>query len=215
MREDRFSTVRSEGALLPSDLLLRVVEADRTLGGLAEMDYGLVEGEKVGEAIARSWNRMLGLWRGFSEARAKLPAYDLGVTETRRRWLLPLFEELHFGGLPQAPAREAHGRTFAVYASWNGRVPLHLVGCGVDLDKRTPGVAGAARTSPYGLTQEYLNAFDDSLWGIVSNGLRLRLLRQEHGFGRPPVGGCVWSRAVGRTKGLAGRSRCTPRMQGG
>lgn len=38
---------------------------------------------------------------------------------------------------------------------------------------------GAARTSPHGLVQEYLNRKDDSRWGLVSNGLLLRLLRDN------------------------------------
>jgi len=60
-----------------------------------------------------------------------------------------------------------------------GNVPIHLMGYGVDLDKRTPGVAGAASMSPHGLVQEYINRSDRHLWGIVSNGRKLRLLRDN------------------------------------
>ena len=49
----------------------------------------------------------------------------------------------------------------------------------IDLDRRTAGVAGAARTSPHSLVQEFLNRSDDHLWGFVSNGLRLRILRDN------------------------------------
>lgn len=58
------------------------------------------------------------------------------------------------------------------------------MGCTVDLDTRTASVAGAARTSPHGLVQSYLNASDDHLWGMVSNGLKLRLLRDNHSLTR-------------------------------
>ncbi|MBW2119305.1 MAG: N-6 DNA methylase, partial [Deltaproteobacteria bacterium] len=57
--------------------------------------------------------------------------------------------------------------------------PIHLISYRQDLDRRTPGVAGAARMSPHSLVQEFLNRSDDNLWGIVSNGLRLRLLRDN------------------------------------
>jgi hypothetical protein len=40
-------------------------------------------------------------------------------------------------------------------------------------------VAGAARTSPHGLVQDLLNRRRESLWGFVSNGLTLRLLRDN------------------------------------
>src|SRR5262249_7619458 len=60
-----------------------------------------------------------------------------------------------------------------------GNIPIHMVGSGIDLDRRTTGIAGAARTSPHSLVQELLNSSSDSLWAFVSNGLRLRILRNN------------------------------------
>ncbi|MFN8124668.1 MAG: hypothetical protein U0237_19850 [Thermoleophilia bacterium] len=48
-----FTTVRSEGALLPPELLQRVADGDRDLKGLAPTDYHLIEGETLGEAVNR------------------------------------------------------------------------------------------------------------------------------------------------------------------
>ena len=56
---------------------------------------------------------------------------------------------------------------------------MHLVGARVAIDTRTAHVAGAAKMSPHGLVQELLNRSDDHLWGIVTNGLRLRILRDH------------------------------------
>jgi hypothetical protein len=56
---------------------------------------------------------------------------------------------------------------------------MHLVSYRLDLDRRAAGVAGAARTSPHSLVQEFLNRSDDYLWGFVSNGLRLRILHDN------------------------------------
>ena len=47
------------------------------------------------------------------------------------------------------------------------------------IDKRTPGARGAAAANPHGLLQDYLNRKDEYCWGIVSNGLKLRLLRDN------------------------------------
>ncbi len=178
MRTGLFPTVRSEGGILPPDLLVRVVER-KGLDGTTAESYGLDEGLQVNEAVARSWNRLLGVWAAFRNARARLPEHDLGVTVTRQKWLLPLFEELRFGRVQQGRAATVDGKNYAIYALWNGRVPLHLQGCRVELDRRTEGVAGAAATSPHGLVQEYLNRDTSSLWGVVTNGLRLRLLRDS------------------------------------
>ena len=50
-----FPTMRSEGGLLPPDLLLRISEGDTELGGLSPKDYGLSERDRLGDAIARDW----------------------------------------------------------------------------------------------------------------------------------------------------------------
>ena len=55
---------------------------------------------------------------------------------------------------------------------------VHLLGPGVHLDRRNPGVAGAAR-APQAMLQEYLNRSEAHLWAILSNGSTLRLLRDS------------------------------------
>jgi hypothetical protein len=172
-----FSTVRSEGALLPPDLLRRIADGDVGVGGLSPADYHL-EGEKVNEAVNRSWNRVSAAWRSFREASAKLPESDPGTSVTREKWLLPLFSELGYGRLQTAKAIAVGDRTYAISHGWQ-HTSIHLVGFRVDLDKRTAGVAGAARVTPHGLVQDLLNRSDAHLWGMLSNGLKLRLLRDS------------------------------------
>jgi hypothetical protein len=173
-----FTTIRSEGAILPADLLRRIQEGDTSLEGLRPSDYHLPEGTRLNEAINRSWNVLLGAWVSFQSARERLPEGDPGTTLTRERWLLHLFQELGYGRLLMAKAIEVEGKTYPISHSW-GHVPIHLVGFRVDLDKRTAGVAGAARSSPHSLVQEFLNSTKDNLWGFVSNGLKLRILRDN------------------------------------
>ena len=100
------------------------------------------------------------------------------TTDTRERWLFPLFQELGFGRLTAAKPIEVDGRSYPVSHGWN-QVPIHLVGSHADLDCRTPGAIGAAKASPHSLVQSALNASEAHLWGIVSNGLNLRLLRDN------------------------------------
>ena len=92
-----FLTIHTEGALLPVDLLQRISENDPNLEGLNPESYHLAPGEKLNEAINRSWNRLNGLWGPFQSARARLNPDEAGTTFTRERWLLPLFQELGFG----------------------------------------------------------------------------------------------------------------------
>ena len=88
-------------------------------------------------------------------------------------------DELGFGRLPVARAVEIEGTTYPISHNWKDRVPVHLVGFGVELDTRTKGVRGAAGAAPHALVQEYLNRTDAALWGLVANGRTLRLLRDS------------------------------------
>jgi len=177
-RQEIFITIHTEGGLLPADLLQRIADGDRDLDGLDGTSYHLASGERLNEAVSRAWNRLLGAWSGFRTAIDRLPESDAGTTVTRERWLLILFQELGYGRLMAARAPEIEGKSYPISHFWQN-VPIHLVGFRIDLDRRSAGVAGAARTSPHSLVQEFLNRSDKSLWGFVSNGNRLRILRDN------------------------------------
>lgn len=178
-RAPQFTNIRTEGGLLPADLLVRVALLDTDLDAVSAEDYHLAAGERITEAIDRSWNRLVGAWEVFAQTIGSLTADDRTATEpTRRRWSLVLFQELGYGQLQVAKAAEVAGKSYPISHAW-GAVSVHLVGARVELDHRTPGVAGASTMSPHGLVQEFLNRSDEHLWGFVSNGLRLRLLRDN------------------------------------
>ena len=171
-----FDSVRVSGGLLPSGLLERVGRRDSSLEGVSPSDYYLASGERLGESITRSWNRLQGLWEHFS---ARTLIGDGPLTgPTRQEWLLPLFQELGFGQLTSAPGFDVEGKSYPISHVWES-IPIHLVGAGVEPGRRTARVAGAASMSPHGLVQEFLNRSDDHLWGVLSNGLVLRLLRDN------------------------------------
>jgi hypothetical protein len=171
-----FATIRTEGGILSSGLLQRLAAQDHK--GLTPESYHLGEGDTIKDAIARSWTRLLAVWRGFRQSLEREQDADPATRLTREKWLLLVFEELRFGRLQSSPKLTLDGRDYPISHQWN-RVPIHLVGARVGLDRRTKGVVGAATSSPHGLVQDFLNRSDDHLWGIVSNGLTLRLLRDH------------------------------------
>src|SRR6266699_4669788 len=173
-----FTTVRSEGSILPVDLLQRIAQGDPNLNGLTPEAYNLLKTEKINEAINHSWNRLLSAWAAFKAAQEKLPEKDLGTTLTRERWLLPLFHELGYGRLLTAKTIEVNDKSYAISHGWQN-TPIHLVSFRLDLDHYSRGAAGTMRSSPHSLVQELLNRSDERLWGIVSNGLGLRVLRNN------------------------------------
>src|SRR3954462_773797 len=104
------AAIRSEGGLLPADVLARIAGLDSDLGGLAVSDFHLAPNERLGEAIARSWARLSAAWEGFSRERELLTAGGAARRATRERWLLPLFSELGYGRLIQQPGIEIDGK---------------------------------------------------------------------------------------------------------
>lgn len=183
-RSDSFTTITVAGQVLPADLLQRIADKDKELGGLGADSYHLSPNETISEATSRAWNKLAAAWANFNLARQKLPASDPGTTVTRERWLLPLFQELGYGRLPASrSAVEIGGKGYAISHRWSS-VPIHLVGAGVSIDKLSPRIAGAARSSPHSLVQELLNRSEESLWGFVSNGSQLRILRDNQNLVR-------------------------------
>jgi len=173
--------VHVEGALLPRELLNALRRRSNELEYLDAASYHY-EGIRLPDAINDSYQRLLSQWRRF-KGYLESNNGSASIAETRSRWLLPLFRELGYGQLQPAESPQIDGREYPISHMWY-HVPIHLVGWDIPLDQRSPGVAGAARMSPHSLVQTFLNASEDHLWGFVSNGRRLRLLRDNHALTR-------------------------------
>ncbi|OGA29364.1 MAG: hypothetical protein A3I01_15340 [Betaproteobacteria bacterium RIFCSPLOWO2_02_FULL_65_24] len=99
-RATDFQTIRSEGGLLPPDLLRRVLDPAAKFEGTRPEDYGLPQGERLNEVITQSWNRLRKHWAEFQAATANLPEGEPATGLTNDKWSLPLLRELGFGLLP-------------------------------------------------------------------------------------------------------------------
>ncbi|MFG1956939.1 Eco57I restriction-modification methylase domain-containing protein [Nonomuraea sp. NPDC049028] len=180
MSRSPFPSLRTAGGLLPPDLFNRVLETRSGESGLAGREpeaYGLLPHESVREVAARAFDYLNGAWQAFAKERKKAEQ-EGRRPKTRDRWLLPLFRSLDFGLLPPAGELTVEDRSYPISHQWE-QVPIHLLGWGVDLDHRTKGVVGAAHQAPQSMVQELLNRSDDHLWAIISNGAKLRLLRDS------------------------------------
>jgi hypothetical protein len=177
------TAVRTEGGLLPPDLLERIRSLDAELPGLRPEDYGLAPGERLNDAIVRSWTRLNGLWSTFADRLDRAPDSETTFeSQTRKLWQVPLFDELGFGQLvsERAVTFDDHDHKEYPVSHRASGVAIHLIGARADLDRRTrPGVRPA-----HGMVQEFLNRSDHHLWAITTNGLRLRLLRDSSSLTR-------------------------------
>ena len=182
-RNQDFQTIKSEGGLLPPDLLRRLVSSKDKLQGTDARDYGLAPGERLNDAITQSWNKLRKHWTDFRKSARDLPEGEPGTSLTNEKWSVPLLRELGFGMLPTSAAPVVAGKTYAINRFF-GATAVHLIGCQLDLDRRAKGVRGAAMANPHGLVQDFLNRSDAHLWAILSNGLRLRILRDSQAISR-------------------------------
>ncbi|GAA0276399.1 Eco57I restriction-modification methylase domain-containing protein [Cryptosporangium japonicum] len=171
------TSVKVAGGLLPGDVLSSVLAGD--MPGLSGADYHLA-GEGPREAASRTWSNLLGVYRRFQDDLADVSKDDPAIGFTRDRWLSHLLAELGYGRVPTTSAGgiSVGDRQYPVSHLW-GSTPMHLLGWNTPLDKRTPGVAGAAQRAPHAMLQEMLNRADGYLWAILSNGHLLRLLRDS------------------------------------
>ena len=184
-----FQAVRTIGTVLPGEALNRAI--DLRMPGQSAQDYELTPAMTVNAAVARAWDAALGAHRAWKIALARLPGNDAATALTRDKWLLPLLYELGYGrpealsgGIDLPPGLgETQPKHYPVshQLSWpaggpeaEAAVPLHLVGGGVALDNPTPGVTARA---PQSMLQDFLNRSHRCMWGIVSNGHTVRLLR--------------------------------------
>jgi hypothetical protein len=178
-----FEAIRIEGGLLSSSVLnlLRHYQ----LPGQTPEDYSIEKGLKLSDELGRYWRIAQGRWQQFSELRKR---DDLDHrTVAVENWLIPLLERVLEFQIKESDPVHKGERTFPItHKAFGGSVPLVLTGAEIPLDKGDPlfGEEGRKR-SPAGLLQEYINAEDQCLWAIVSNGLVLRLLRDNPAMTRP------------------------------
>ena len=183
-RSHGFTALKIEGGILPPEFLraIAALEAPQQAGA----DYGLSKSLALKEELARYWRIASDLYARYSERRVRkdLTARKVGVDE----WLVPLLRSLlGYDDLTTSNSVALGDQVFKLtHRACGEAVPLLLVSHDFNLDKADPRFGNEGRRqAPHGLMQEYLNADDKSLWGIVSNGSKLRILRDNPSLTRP------------------------------
>ncbi|MDK0522855.1 DNA methyltransferase [Streptomyces sp. ML-6] len=180
-----FTAVTPVGGLLPSDMLLRIAES-RNLPGTKPADYGLPASVPVRNEAERAWEYLKPLWRDLRAALPSDPATGAPAADPTGRagtdWLAQLFRKLDFGALTEVgaagiPADSDPEKRFPV-SHRHGPALIHQVPWNQDLDKRP----AAGQVPPQSMVQDCLNRTEAHLWAIVTNGRRLRLLRDSSSF---------------------------------
>ncbi len=171
-----FPSIRIEGAILSSDILDRIED----LPGQKASDFGLGPSVKVKDEIARAWADAQDYWRIFQRKIETLRLESPATSETRQQWVAPLLALLGYQIEHHARAAELNGKLYAIShrATNRANAPIQIVGYreAAGLDRKPENAA--VRMSAHAVVQEFIN-LNEQLYGIVTNGRVLRLLRDS------------------------------------
>jgi len=172
-----FPGIKIEGGLFSPDILEKIARAD--IEGQRPVDFGLKPNTNLLDEIASVFADARKYWSVFSEKKQKWPANETGTSETRDLFMIPFFRLLGYNLEYNRKAYIIDDLSFAIShraGSEENAPPVHIVGAGQNLGQ--VAASGRPRLSPHALVQEYLNR-SDNVWGIVTNGLTIRLLRDS------------------------------------
>lgn len=177
-----FEALSIEGGLLSPEWLSRVAQLQA--GAQADADYRIHKGLNLRDEIGRYWRIAQGHWTDFkSSCEAKADP-----SSTAGRFVIALLRDgFGFASLVATAPVVLAERTYPIgQATLGGRVPVVVAPANNGLDTLASAFGdGARKRSAFGLAQEYLNAQENALWGIASDGASLRIVRDNASLTRP------------------------------
>lgn len=164
-----------KGNLFSADLL----ENLSTKTGQKEADFGLNSAQRLSDEISCLFSTYRNLWESYQQKIQHLSEAQSGVSETRKLWMLPFFSFLGYE-LQFEQQEELDDASFNLSHReiTKDGFPVHIAGFRQPLDQGK-GAGKMNRYAPHVQMQEYLNR-TEHLYGIITNGYRVRLLRDHH-----------------------------------
>ena len=170
-----FPSIDIQGSILSSDLFGKIRSEQANFQQGKDFSPAL-NNAKLKDEISLAWQDAKGQWTIFQNKLKRIREGETAATETRSFWILPLLSNLGYDFQYFKSAEELNGKSFWINNRDNniGGFPLFIAGYNESLDRRSENKS--LRVSPHALVQEYLN-YSENLYGLVTNGKLLRLLR--------------------------------------
>jgi hypothetical protein len=170
-----FPSIEIQGSILSSDLLTKIRSEQAIFQQGKDFNPDLTNA-KLKDEISLAWQEAKGQWAIYKSKLARLKDGETGTTETRNFWISPLLTNLSYNLTYDRKGEELNGKTFPIgyRDSSLDNFPVYIGGYHESLDKRPENKQ--LRVSPHAMVQEYLN-YSEHLYGMVTNGRQLRLLR--------------------------------------
>lgn len=180
----KYTTINIQGNLISEEILQKIDQAEAP--GQTAAHFGLEQGANLRSEIEYAWSRIKLDWNYFADKSQNLPANDPYGTTLTRRWMEQFLSSIGFN-LTRKRSYLAgdNGQTYQISHTDENMddFPVYIVNFlepshpdKNTLDIRTSG--GTTRFSPHATMQEYLNV-TEHVYGLVTNGLSLRLIRDS------------------------------------
>ena len=193
MRKNPLSNMSAHGGIITSEFL-ETIRGDNAKNPRVEPQCFATlnvptppkDKRELDRQIDSSFKQLLERWDALSIRYQKMT-----VSEARTKWMVPLFKELGFDpgfnkediivdGDDKLRFRLSHRGWISASAPM-----VHMIAPSQDLEEAGDGSEGEVvrrgRTrSPHDEMQAYLNVTKGSKWGIVTNGILLRILREYY-----------------------------------
>lgn len=179
-----FTSIYISGNLISYDLLERFDRDLEHVSGQKAKDFGLDSAVNMRQEINRAWEDASRQWLTFKSRKERLKETDKGTTETRTHWMMPFFSILNYNLEFQKEAEVVGEKLYEISHRDLQRdsFPVLIISYRDALDKKPE--ASRLRMSPHALLQDYLNN-TEHIFGLVTNGLQLRLLRDTGRISKP------------------------------
>lgn len=187
-----YDTLKLEGALLLPDLLEKAVQGQASHGN--EAAYQTPKGFSIQEEYGRAFRIAQAQWKAFAN---RMPRTDLDAADLTRQFIEEFLRDaLGYADLSgQSTPIELGDRRYPIdfLAGQAGQFAIVIAPHDLGLDDADPRFVprhvsdggGPRKKSAFQLTQEFLNASPNHLWGLATNGRQTRLLRDANTLTRP------------------------------
>lgn len=178
-------TLKLEGGLFLPDQLEKA--ALGTANHQTEADYHTPTGLKLKDEYSRAFQIACAQWKHFAP---NLEREDADAATRTHAFIEELLRDAFgYTQLATISGLTVYERTYPINLLAARTLPIVVAPHTLALDEADPRFAvlgsGSKKKSAFQLAQECLNASDDHLWALVSNGKQLRLLRDSDTLTRP------------------------------
>lgn len=174
-----FNSLTLEGSLIAPAMLERI--AARDAGQQSEEHYGIPKGLTIRDEMARYFRIGQALFLDFDKAKTPSTAATVSFIEDLLR------DVFAFSDIKRTTSRTLDDRIYTVtLEALEGRAPVIVVPPSDALDRASDHLPSDGRKrSAATAIQDWLNAYDEALWGFCTNGEKLRLVRDNASLTRP------------------------------